>query len=128
MAMNDETYWLYGFADQVVKENNDLNKRVQEQTATILELRSQLGQAHDAIDILLYEIVSEDLTTDQTYNACMSYRHDYGLLEEDARWKVAWQCREWARSILRAIHNSKSVQEIKERNNNEWRRINKAKL
>ncbi len=50
--------------------------------------------------------VQETPTAGQLYDACMSYRHDFGLLEDDQRKSVEWQAREWWRCIARALGGS----------------------
>ena len=38
--------------------------------------------------------------TDEDYvNACMSYRHDFGLMTQEQRDKLMFQAREWARAF-----------------------------
>ncbi len=32
-------------------------------------------------------------------NVCLSYRHDFGLLNEDEQNKVRFECKEWMRAI-----------------------------
>jgi len=32
-------------------------------------------------------------------NVCLSYRHDFGLLSEDEKNKVRFECKEWMRAI-----------------------------
>jgi hypothetical protein len=34
------------------------------------------------------------------FNVCMSYRHDFGLLNDADRGRIAFECREWLRAIL----------------------------
>jgi len=33
-------------------------------------------------------------------NVCLSYRHDYGLLNEEGKKKVEFECKEWMRAIV----------------------------
>ena len=45
-----------------------------------------------------------ELPTDaQLHYACLSYRHDYGLMDLASREKLQWECREWWRCISRAM-------------------------
>lgn len=59
--------------------------------------------AEAALHRVVDATVPETLTDAQINDACMSYRHDFGLLEDDDREIVKFQCREWWRSIRRAL-------------------------
>lgn len=39
-----------------------------------------------------------DPTEAQTASACMSYRHDFGLMGEDQRKQLMWEAKEWLRA------------------------------
>ncbi len=39
----------------------------------------------------------------QLISACMNYRHDFGLLNEDDQARVSYQCQCWWRAIHKAI-------------------------
>lgn len=45
----------------------------------------------------------EGLTTSQVHDACLSYRHDYGLLDEQEARIVRIECSDWFRAIRRAL-------------------------
>lgn len=40
-----------------------------------------------------------ELTDAQVRSACLSYRHDYGLMDAKAQSHLEFQCREWCRAI-----------------------------
>ena len=44
----------------------------------------------------------EKLFSDESFigNVCLSYRHDFGLLNEEDKEKLKFQCKEWMRSII----------------------------
>ena len=42
-------------------------------------------------------------TDAQLHDACLSYRHDYGLMDLVSREKLQWECREWWRCVSRAL-------------------------
>ena len=33
-------------------------------------------------------------------NMCLSYRHDFGLLDEDEQKRIKFECKEWLRSLI----------------------------
>ena len=39
-------------------------------------------------------------------NVCLSYRHDFGLMEEQDRQRLRFECKEWMRAIS---NNSKNL-------------------
>lgn len=51
------------------------------------------------------DAVAEAPTDGQLVSACLSYNHGYGLMDPEQRDKLHFQCREWWRSIARAIND-----------------------
>ena len=51
------------------------------------------------------DAVAEAPTDGQLVSACLSYNHGYGLMDPEQRNKLHFQCREWWRSIARAIND-----------------------
>jgi len=44
----------------------------------------------------------EKLFSDESFigNVCLSYRHDFGIMNEEDKEKLKFQCKEWMRSII----------------------------
>ena len=42
-------------------------------------------------------------TTADVYDACMSYRHDFGLMSDEERVKLAFEAKEWLRAWRHAV-------------------------
>ena len=44
----------------------------------------------------------EKLFSDESFigNVCLSYRHDFGLMNDEDKEKLKFQCKEWMRSII----------------------------
>lgn len=68
--------------------------------ADLESLLAQLTAAQSAPDA-----VAEAPTDGQLVSACLSYNHGYGLMDPEQRDKLHFQCREWWRSIARAIND-----------------------
>lgn len=41
-------------------------------------------------------------------NVCLSYRHDYGLLDENERALIRFECKEWLRAIVNNWDNTRT--------------------
>lgn len=41
-------------------------------------------------------------------NVCLSYRHDYGLLDENERVLIRFECKEWLRAIVNNWDNTRT--------------------
>lgn len=48
---------------------------------------------------ILSAVVSRFKSGEFVNNVCLSYRHDFGLMPEDGRNKLLFECREWMRAI-----------------------------
>jgi hypothetical protein len=42
-------------------------------------------------------------TDDEVYNACMNYRHDFGLLSEAEKQQIVFEAREWLSAWLKVV-------------------------
>lgn len=42
---------------------------------------------------------AQPLTDADYFNACLSYRHDFGLMSDEDRQKLVFQAKEWARAF-----------------------------
>ena len=42
-------------------------------------------------------------------NVCKSYRHDYGLMTEEQRKSLEFECREWMRAIINNLKYEKAI-------------------
>jgi rubredoxin len=54
--------------------------------------------ARDAVKALLKQ-PAQPLTDADYYNACLSYRHDFGLMSDEDRQKLVFEAKEWARAF-----------------------------
>lgn len=52
--------------------------------------------------------MSEEPTEGELVSACLSYNHGYGLMNPEQRDKLHFQCREWWRSIARALERKEN--------------------
>ena len=52
----------------------------------------------------------EKLFSDESFigNVCLSYRHSFGLMNEEDKEKLKFQCKEWMRSILNNLDDNLS--------------------
>ena len=48
----------------------------------------------------------EELSSAQINDACLSYRHDFGLLDPKTQDTVRFQAREWCRALARAANTT----------------------
>jgi hypothetical protein len=48
----------------------------------------------------------DDPTPEQVYNACLSYRHDFGLLSVEDRKIVAFEAKEWLRAWQKTLERA----------------------
>ena len=57
--------------------------------------------AHKVLEALQHMLTPQrkPLTDEDYVNACMSYRHDFGLMTQEQRDKLMFQAREWARAF-----------------------------
>jgi transcription initiation factor TFIIIB Brf1 subunit/transcription initiation factor TFIIB len=44
-----------------------------------------------------------EMTDKQVYSACLSYRHDFGLLSHDEQCELAFMCKEWYLAIRKEL-------------------------
>lgn len=44
-----------------------------------------------------------DLSKSMMHDACLTFRHDYGLMSQEEQEKLQWQCIEWFGAIRAAI-------------------------
>ena len=56
-----------------------------------------------AIEAAVQGALPETLTAPELADACLSYRHDYGLMSVEDREAMRWQAAEWFRCLRRAI-------------------------
>jgi hypothetical protein len=49
----------------------------------------------------LLGIVVPDSAPQEVYNACMNYRHDFGLLSEAEKQQIVFEAREWLSAWLK---------------------------
>jgi hypothetical protein len=52
-----------------------------------------------ALNEALAEQPAQPLTDADYYNACLSYRHDFGLMSGEDRQKLVFEAKEWARAF-----------------------------
>jgi hypothetical protein len=79
-----------------------IDEQQREIASLIADVRTYQGiVAEQAAEIerLRARVAELELTDTQVRSACLSYRHDYGLMDAKARGILEFQCREWWRAI-----------------------------
>ena len=51
--------------------------------------------------------MDEKPTDAQIADACLSYDHSFGLMDEDQQKRLRFEAREWWRSIARAVNDTR---------------------
>lgn len=74
------------------------------ETAKGMALTMQKCQTPELVVVgnLLAKLLAErrePLTDAAYYNACLSYRHDFGLMSDEDRQKLVFEAKEWARAF-----------------------------
>jgi len=54
---------------------------------------------------------SREPTDEEVRQACMNYRHDFGLVSEEARQKLCFEAREWLRAWIKVVEAETENQE-----------------
>lgn len=80
---------------QQMDANGHLIAAAHDHVALIRELSAALAAAEAERDALR----KIELTDKQVRSACLSYRHDYGLMDAKAQAHLEFQCREWCHAI-----------------------------
>ena len=62
-----------------------------------LDYLGQVGQLSEEIT-RLRAALRDDPTPEQVADACLSFRHDYGLMPKVDRARLAWEATEWLRA------------------------------
>ena len=80
--------------------NEDWRHGMPTRAAQLAADKQALDEHADAIEALTAALAQPaSLTEAQLASACLSYRHDFGLLDADARSKLMFQAKEWARAL-----------------------------
>lgn len=69
--------------------------------AYVSDLEARLEKAEAERDA---PTLPESLTPEQLGDACLSYRHDFGLLDSGEQFSLRWQAAEWWRALSRAYN------------------------
>lgn len=105
-------YWMSGSNEGHEGENN----APREAADTITALRAEnerlkstivaqetLIRSHEAEAERLREALQNDSTPEQVDDACMSFRHDYGLMKKVDQAALQWNATEWLRAWQKAF-------------------------
>lgn len=51
---------------------------------------------------IIWSMSAEKIFSDEYFidDVCLSYRHDFGLMNEEDKEKIRFQCKEWMRSMI----------------------------
>jgi hypothetical protein len=102
----EENRWAYiegalDGADEAQGLTNELRARAEAAEARVKELEAQPA---------VQPMVKVKPTDAQVASACLSYRHDFGLLPDDERARVMFQAREWLHAWKKELAALPAVQ------------------
>lgn len=109
-------YWTKGWPSLPCDERITLNNpdgpaaadRIEAMDREITALRADVTRLTASLAAAEAEAIPKHLTSAQVNDACLSYRHDYGLCTESEARFMRRECAEWFRSIRAALSDPAS--------------------
>lgn len=79
--------------------------------ATLGVCKTAATAALSALRAAGYAVVAREPSASQTASVCLSYRHDYGLLEDDQKRRVVLQGRHWLEAWVKEFdrHSARAM-------------------
>ena len=94
----DEFDWMT--EEKIVQWCNDVVNMLRQQADRIAELEKSSMAWYEAGKFVSPQI--KELSDEEYADACLSYRHDFGLLDEEQRKFLMFQAKEWHKALKKA--------------------------
>lgn len=97
---------IYSLADMVLRIHDLPTTMIVDTAKQAFENKERINQLLTEIDNLNSVDISK-VFSDHKFNldVCLSYRHDFGLLQKIERDQIAFECKQWMIAIINNLPN-----------------------